>query len=208
MGERARVLSVDALRDVKAALIEFTDSVGVTLAGVDADINRVNHWLTHDRPGHWKREVRKREEEVAEAQTAIMRKKIIAAPESASIVEEQKMLQRAKARLMDAQVKLGNVKRWAPTFEREALLYKGSCRGLTEMLHRDIPVATQRLERMMAALEGYARLAPPRGDLDAAPPPESGESAEGGPETRNDPSGRLDLPPGTDPDRDGPEVAP
>jgi hypothetical protein len=177
MAQRARVLSVEALRDVKAALAEFADAVKITLTSVDSDINRVSHWLTHDRPSHWKREVRRREDQVAAAQTDIMRKRLIAAPEPASVVEEQKALQIAKSRLHEAHKKLANVRRWAPAFEREALLYKGTCRGLSEVLHRELPRAAARLDRMVESLEAYARLAPPRGDLDSAPPPDSGGEA-------------------------------
>src|SRR4051812_11291973 len=112
MSDRARVYSSEALRDVKAALIEFTDAVNAALTSVDADINPISHWLTQGRPGHWKREVRKREDLVAAANMAVMRKRIISAPEPASVVEEQKAVQKAKQRLGDAQIKLGNVRRW------------------------------------------------------------------------------------------------
>jgi hypothetical protein len=177
MPDRARVLSIDTLLDAKAAMIEFAESINITLTSVDSDINRVSYWLTHDRPNHWKREVRKREEAVEEAKGAIMRKKIIAAPDPAPISEEQKLLQVAKVRLFEAEKKLAAVRRWAPTFEREALLYKGSCRGLTETLHRDVPIATARLDRMVASLEAYARIAPPRGDLESAERPDSSDTA-------------------------------
>jgi hypothetical protein len=178
MADRARVYSSEALRDIKAALLEFTEAVNLVLTSVDADINRMSHWLSHDRPGHWKREVRKREDQVQEAHGAVMRKRIISAPEPASVVEEQKALQKTKQRLADAQIKLGNVRRWAPTFEREALLYKGSVRGLAEMLHRDIPAAISRLDRMVASLEAYERVAPPRAEIEGAVSPETAESAE------------------------------
>jgi|KBSSwiStaDraftv2_1062776.scaffolds.fasta_scaffold509629_3 hypothetical protein len=162
----ARLYNTEALKEVKAALADFTESVGQTLASVDADINRISQWLTQDRPAYWKREVRKCEDAVAHAQTDIMRKRIIAAPEPASVVEEQKVLNRARQRLAEAQRKLDNVRRWAPVWEREALLYKTACRGLTEASHRDIPAAAARLDAMMTSLEAYLRLAAPQGDSD------------------------------------------
>jgi hypothetical protein len=171
----ARVYSVEALKEVKAALADFTDQVAQTLASVDADINRVSQWLTQDRPAYWKAQIRRREDEVAKVQGDIMRKRIIAAPEPASVVEEHKALDRARRRLAEAQKKLQNVKRWAPIWDREALLYKTACRGLTEAIHRDMPLAASRLEAMMDSLESYLRLMPPETDSDAPPdslPPE------------------------------------
>ena len=95
----ARVHSLQVLKDVKASVAEFADSVNQTLTSVDSDINRITQWLTQDRPAYWKAKVRRAEDEVAKAQTDIMRKRIIAAPEPASVVEEQKVLEKAKRRL-------------------------------------------------------------------------------------------------------------
>jgi hypothetical protein len=166
---RARIQSVEALKDVKAALAEFTEAVTQILTSVDADINRVSQWLSQDRPAYWKAEIRRREDEVARAQSAIMRKRIIAAPEPASVVEEQKALDRARRRLAAAQKKLENVRRWAPIWEREALLYKTACRGLAEAVHRDMPGAAARLDSMMESLDVYLSMLPPQTDSDAPP---------------------------------------
>jgi hypothetical protein len=163
MADRARVLSVDAMKDAKACLVEFMETCGGALMSVDADINRVTAWL-QQQVGHWKRELRKREDEVNKVKTDIMRKKIIAAPEPASVVEEEKFLRRAKSRLESAQRKLEAVRRWAPVWEREAMLYKTSTHRLSEALHADLPAALVRLERMFRALEEYTRLTAPKGE--------------------------------------------
>lgn len=181
---RANIHSVESLKDVKTALVEFTDSVNQTLASVDADINRVSQWLTQDRPAYWKAQIRRREDEVAKAHAAIMRKRIIAAPEPASVVEEHKAWDKAKRKLAAAQKKLQNVRRWQPIWEREALLYKTACRGLTEAVHRDMPSAAARLETMMDRLEAYLRILPPQGDADIPPealPPVEADLSEPGP---------------------------
>jgi hypothetical protein len=177
----ARVHTLQVLKDVKAAVVEFSDAVNQTLTSVDSDINRVTQWLTQDRPAYWKAQVRRREDDVTRAQTDIMRKRIIAAPEPASVVEEQKVLDHVKRRLAGAQRKLENVRRWAPMWEREALLYKTTCRGLAEAIHRDMPAATVRLDQMMASLDAYLRIAVPQTD---APPttatdPEAAETPAG-----------------------------
>jgi hypothetical protein len=173
----ARLQSLDTLKDVKAAVMEFAEAVNRTLTGVDADVGRVGQWLNQDRPAHWKARVRRCEDEVAKAQADIMRKKLIAAPEPASVVEEQKALDAAKRRLAHAQRKLDNVRKWAPVWDREAMLYKTACRGLTEAVHRDMPAAAARLDHLMASLEEYMRVAVPRTEGEAAPPPGLGDDA-------------------------------
>jgi hypothetical protein len=163
MADRARVLSVEVMKDAKACLVDFMESCGTALMSVDADINRVTQWL-QQQVGYWKREVRKREEEVNKVKTDIMRKRIIAAPEPASVVEEEKFLRRAKARMDSAQRKLEAVRQWAPVWEREAMLYKTSTHRLSEALHADLPAALVRLERMFRSLEEYTRLIAPKGE--------------------------------------------
>lgn len=166
----ARLQSLDTLKDVKAAVAEFADAVKRTLTGVDADVARVGQWLNQDRPAYWKARVRRCEDDVTQAQADIMRKKLIAAPEPASVVEEQKALGAAKRRLVHAQRKLTNVRKWAPVWDREAMLYKTACRGLTEAVHRDMPAAAARLDHLMASLEEYLKVAVPRTDGEVAPP--------------------------------------
>ncbi|MBL9001363.1 MAG: hypothetical protein JNK25_09535 [Phycisphaerae bacterium] len=161
MSESARIHSFRALTDAKAALIKFADEASAALASMDADVQRVSGWLASDRPAFWKAEVRRREDAVNKARGEIERKRLVRAPEPASVVEERKAWERAKERLAQAQHRAEAVRRWAPRWEREAMMYKGSCQALSEAIHRDIPLALARLDKMLAALEAYSRLAPP-----------------------------------------------
>jgi hypothetical protein len=184
MSESARVSSIEALKQAKAAMLEFADAVTTALASVDADINRTGFWLTQNRPAHWKRQVRLREEAINAIKTDIMRKRIIAAPEPASVVEEEKRLDRAKVMLGHAQARYEAVRRWGPVWDREAMLYKTSTHSITEFLHRDVPQAVARIERMLDSLEQYTHLAPPTMDAPASPgtvePPSAGGPGQGG----------------------------
>ncbi|QOI99144.1 MAG: hypothetical protein HRU70_01010 [Phycisphaeraceae bacterium] len=156
MAERARVESVGALAELRAALLRFAEEVQTTLAGVDADIGRVGQWLSSERPGHWKHEVRRREDEVERCRTAVMRKRIIQAPEPASVLEERKAFDAAKRRLESAVARAASVRRWASVWEREAQMYKSATAGLSETVSGTIPGAAARLERMIRAVEAYA----------------------------------------------------
>jgi hypothetical protein len=161
MSDAARIHSFRALTDAKAALLKFADEATAALSSMDADVQRVSGWLASDRPSHWKAEVRRREDEVNKARGEIERKRLVRAPEPASVVDERKAWERAKQRLVEAQRRAEAVREWAPRWEREAMMYKGSCQALSEAINRDIPLACARLDKMLSALETYARLAPP-----------------------------------------------
>ncbi|MBS0196587.1 MAG: hypothetical protein JSR77_07500 [Planctomycetes bacterium] len=186
MSESARIHDFRALSDAKAALIKFVDEATAALASMDADVQRMSQWLSSDRPSHWKAEIRRREDAVNAAKAEIAKKQLSRAPEPASVVQERKALERAKLRLEDAQRRAENVRKWAPRWEREAMMYKGACQALSEALHRDIPLACARLDAMRNTLEAYARMAPPSesggGSVTApsAPEPELSERLKQG----------------------------
>lgn len=167
MAGRARVLQSEALRDFRSALAEFADAVTRALGEVESDVQRMSWWLSHERPAYWKAEVRRREDRVNTARGEIARKRLIAAPEPASVVEERKALEVEERRLASALARQEATRRWAAVWDHEAAVYKGSSAGLTEVIHRDLPRAMERLARMAATIEAYERIAPPPGDGDA-----------------------------------------
>lgn len=170
MGESARIHDVESLKAARHALAEFAESAAAALATIDVEVQRISHWLNVERPTHWKLELRRREEAVERGKAEIMRKRIIAAPDPASVVLEERRLDRARERLEEARRRMEHVRRWAPIWDREAMLYKGSTRGLAVTLQADIPRALAVLGAMMESLEGYADVAPPPSPPDVPAP--------------------------------------
>ncbi|MCG3124084.1 MAG: hypothetical protein GIKADHBN_02525 [Phycisphaerales bacterium] len=164
MSESARIQNIEVLREMKAALLDFAKEAALTITAVDADVQRVGQWLTLERPTYWKHEVRRREEQVEAAKAEIRRKELAAHPNPADTVLERKALKRAKDKLERAEQKRQCVRKWAPAWEREAMIFKGGCSPLNEVLHREIPAAVARLDRMIESLEEYFRLAAPATD--------------------------------------------
>src|SRR5688572_5466137 len=111
------------MHEARAALAEFAETVGRTLAGVDAEIYRMDDWLRRDRPAHWKRQVRAREEAVQQAKAQVSRKVVLAAPDPAKAVEERAMLKRAQRRLAEAQTRSEASRRWAMVWQKQAMEY-------------------------------------------------------------------------------------
>lgn len=163
----AKVISTQALLEAKAALLEFAAHAHAAYISVDADVARMGDRLTRELPAKWKAECRKRHDEVEQWKLEISRKRLIAAPEPASVVFEQKKMRQAEARLEMARRKEANTRKWAMIWDKQAQQYRGACRALNDALASDIPKAVARLEAMLKTLEEYAKMRAPTGDPDA-----------------------------------------
>jgi hypothetical protein len=175
MSDGARILATEAMNEARAALAEFAETVGRTLAGVDADIYRMEDWLRRDRLAHWKRQVQVRETAVQQAKSAIARKVVLAAPDPARAVEERQVLKQAQRRLAEAVRRRDASRRWALVWEKHAMEYKAGARGLRDVASIGIPQALARISRMMESVEGYLNIDPPPGAPDAGPTDAVGE---------------------------------
>ncbi len=165
MADRANVQSIDALKEAKAALAAFAEDVGAVLANVDSDVARMGQWVTMERPSHWKREIRRREDDANRARQEISRKILVSTPEPASTVLERKALARCVRRVEEAQKRAENSRRWAGTWDKQSLLARGALAALAEHIRADIPRAIARIDRMIESLQAYTLLAPPSSDL-------------------------------------------
>lgn len=191
MSERANVRSVKALVDAKAALLEFSATAKAALSSAQTEIHRITQWLQSDRPAYWKHEIRKREDAMTQWKLEIQRKKLIAAPDPASTVFEQRKLAQATARVASAKQRLAAVHRWQPIWEKEAANRMVLMRSLSDALAVDIPSAIGKLDRMIAALDAYAALKAPNtdsglGENQAEPAEGSDAETPGAPAEAND----------------------
>ncbi|MDA1007806.1 MAG: hypothetical protein O2800_02210 [Planctomycetota bacterium] len=161
--EGARVKSVDALREAKVALADCRDRLGSALSEASSDLERFALWLEREQPILLAARLRKQEEEVTIAKSALYRKQIVVSAKDStpSVVDEKKMLQRAIARMEATRGRLAAVKRWAVAFQRELLLYKGAVSGMNSSIEHDLPLAIATVNRMAEALARYLADAPP-----------------------------------------------
>ncbi|MGH7130426.1 MAG: hypothetical protein ACREJO_00560 [Phycisphaerales bacterium] len=162
MGKQARVTNVDALRDLRGALIVFAQECANALADVDSDAQRTMHWLRSEAPLYWQRQVRERAELLTRAKSELYRRQMTAIGDLPPGATDQKInLDVAKRRFEEAEEKLRSVKRWAMAIEREFILYKATVQPLADASGRDVPLAVARLDRMASSLEDYQQIAPP-----------------------------------------------
>ena len=154
----ANVKSIDAITRFKATIAATRDDLARALAEADSDIDRAQLWIEREAPAFWKRQLALRAEEVTVCKSALYRKQVtVSAKDSKpSVVDEKKALQRAQARLAEAETKVKACKRWATAFQREVILFKGTMSAMQTVVERDLPMAVALMNRMAEALARYA----------------------------------------------------
>ncbi len=162
MAGAARVSSIDAIRDFRAAMVEFQEISRLALGEAEADLQRTLTWLKSDREHYWAGMIRKRNNEVQQAKSDLFRKQLQGREgERPSCVDEKKALEAAERRLVDAQQRLEATKRWQRVLDRELTMYKGQVQPFARALEGDIPEALTTIDRMLDSLDKYVRLQAP-----------------------------------------------
>lgn len=169
MSEFARVTSIDALRQFKAALADFAEQVGLALSEAQSDVQRTVSWMSNDRLMHWQRELKKRNEKLALAKSELFRKQLESNDTRTSAVVERKNVAKAERLVEEAEQKLKNVKKWKSVLERELMLFRAQCAQVSAVAQSDVPITIGRMEKMIASLEAYISIAAPTSGVPGTP---------------------------------------
>ena len=152
----ANVQSLEAIDAVRTALSSFVELVSDALAELSAEMRRVMEWLEHDRPRHWRTQVRLAMDQVHEAQQALHRCLMFPiANERPSCYEERTALKQAQARLAYCQEKEERVRHWARSVRHELSEYDGRISQLVQLVEIDVPQAIGVLHKIVRHLEEY-----------------------------------------------------
>jgi hypothetical protein len=156
--ESARVLSIDDLKTLRAALLKFAETARTVMGDADAELQRTLSWLETEQTVYWEGQIRSRTEAVARAKDAV-RSKVIYRPKHSrpSAVEEEKALRLAQQRLEEAHQKLAAVKRSIRVLQKESHQYKSQVQRFVNNVAIDLPLAANLLERLVLALEAYLK---------------------------------------------------
>lgn len=158
----AQISSHEIIADFRIQFMKFEENCKQAVEEVRSDCGRVQEWLRHDQPQHWKEELRKVEERVRRARSDYdMARYGSEAYRKTSFVEEQKALQKAERRKEEIQHKIEATKKWGIVLEQQTKKLMGPINNLGSLLESSAPVARARLDRMTQCLEEYLREAPP-----------------------------------------------
>lgn len=161
---QAEVHSIDALRDLRAALAVYGEDVLAALGAADAEIRRTVQWLQQDRPYFWQEQIKRRRERVATAKADLFRLRLQKTPEHhPSLAEPKERLRLAEAALQDAERRLMLTRKWQPALQQAVIEYHGAVQRLKDAASADVPRAMALLTRIVEALEAYLQVQPPDG---------------------------------------------
>jgi hypothetical protein len=167
MSQSARVESLDALKEFKAALIAFGVDVQEALAAVETEIQRSLDNLQQQLQ-HWHAEVRRRQDELVRAKAVLAQKRWGHSHDRGPGQTEAEMaVEHAKQRLREAEAKVEITRRWLLHLPREIGEYQGPARRLGGWVEADLKQGVALLDRRLAALEAYA--APPSAPVEGQP---------------------------------------
>src|SRR4051794_33158787 len=156
MSNQADVRSIDALKDLRVSLALFAEDALSALGGVDMEARRTVQWVQHDRRAYWQEQIKRRREQVAQAQAEVFRRKLAKTDDYTPAMSEQKeLLRKAEAALKDAEYRATLVKKWETALQQAVLEYQASTRRISNLASGDVPRAMAVLERMIGALEAY-----------------------------------------------------
>lgn len=164
MSTQADVKSLDTLSFVKAALASYAHETGQAIAEVELEGRRAVDYITVDMAAHWKAEVRRCNDLVNHAIKDLEHCKAFkkVGDNTPACVEEKKNLEKARAKLANAERKAEAVRRWTPVVLQQ---FRETCVRLVhfrEVIDVDCPKAIARVERMLKSLDAYREMSSPR----------------------------------------------
>ena len=172
MSQSAKVSSIDALKALYAALARFGPEAQEALGAAEIEIRRVFDSL-HDQHKHWQRQVEKRREDLNRARADLAHARAIRQGERTGYVEQEIAVNKAKARLGEAEDKVVVVKRWLLHLPQAIHEYEGPAHRLAGLLDADLKKGLALLEDKIAVLEAYT-------EIQVAEPPAPPATVDGG----------------------------
>ena len=166
MSTQADVKSLDTLAFVKAALAAYAHETSGSLDEIELEGRKAVDYITVDQAAYWKAEVRRCGDLVNQAIKDLEHcrafKKV--GDNQPACAEEKKNLEKARAKLANAEQKAEAVRRWTPVVLQQ---YRETCVRLVhfrEVVDVDCPRAIARVEQMLKSLEAYGQVSGPRPD--------------------------------------------
>jgi hypothetical protein len=185
MSGQAHVASISALDDFRAKLIVYLSKAGRVLDDVRQEVVGTRIWLQTDRQLHWKHELKRRNQVLAQAQQELLSARLSGHP---SVVQDRRMaVQRARAAVDAAEQRFTRVKTWLRRYDTQVESKLKAVTQLRQILTQDMKKAIAVLDGSGRILAEYADLAPgrsvsPRSESEAQGATEDSAASSGHPE--------------------------
>ena len=171
MNGRARVTSIDAIRDFKAALAIFEEEARSALSAIEMELRRATYLVRQELPAYWQNEIKRNRAELSQSRSDLSRKRISSHGEGGpGLSEPKENVREALRRLREAEVKIEVVRKWGFAVERAMQEYHGKSLPLSDTLVGDLQRALAKLEAIVRTLNEYVAIAPPTTPRDLVSP--------------------------------------
>jgi hypothetical protein len=173
--QAANIHSIDAIRLLRGALLDFAEQVHNALVALELEARRPVEWVEHDRTQYWPREEQKAGNALREARLALQQCELtISSEDTRYCYDERKNVERAKRRLRTCEAKLQVVRKWRIQIHKEIEEFQVQIEKFRHYLDSDFLKGLTALERMAAALDRYTQQPAP---ANGAITPTAGESS-------------------------------
>lgn len=187
MPAQAKVSSIATLDAFRSSLIVYLERARHILDDQQSEILRTRTWLEHDRQAHWKKQIRLRGHELAQAEQELLTARL--SDQNEAVRDRRRVVDRARARLAEAEETLQRIKRWLQQYDHQLDPHLRTTNPLRRLLDRDLLKAIALLSQTTDTLADYAALAPNRIPTPtAAANPDAEPAAPDAPETASGPA--------------------
>lgn len=156
MAGQAHVGSIAALDDFRSKLLVYLSKAQRVLDDASQDVVGTRIWLQTERQLFWKRELRRREHVLAQAEQELMSARL---SEAQGAIQDRRLgVQRARLALQEAQDKLRGVKNWLGRYDSDVESELKAAQQLRQILSSDMRKAVAFLETASETLSEYAAM--------------------------------------------------
>lgn len=157
MSQQAEVRSIQALREFRAALIQYQNALRDSAESLLMEGRRGIEWVQSDRPSYWPGRVRRLDDALLEAKQALEQCEARGFGEnrSSSCIDEKKAVARLKSNLDTARQKVQVSRSWRGKVQKDSDEFETRIVQLNDYADLELPKAIAALERIIEALEQY-----------------------------------------------------
>ena len=160
MDGQARVGSIDAIQDFRAALIRYSERARRALDDVTGEVKRTRGWLESEQRQKWEGEYRRRARHLEQAQQELFSARLSSMKQDKSA--QQMAVKKAERMLAEAEQKLAVIKRWRQAYDARVEALAKQLETLQDMLTRQMPKGVVSLSNSIRHLQDYAEVNAPR----------------------------------------------
>jgi hypothetical protein len=164
VSDQIDVRNLEAIRDARAAVMEYREVARGALGEAIAEADRSVRFITGELRSRWEQERRRQERLLNHLKSELARAELQSQGQGGMVStrEERAKVDRCQRAIQEADRKIARIRQWSVVLERELGMLRGQTQGLGRMLDGDLKRAEAELALAVARLEEYLRPADAR----------------------------------------------